>query len=280
MMNARMKVAWPTAIWLTLIQLAALLAFVPRFFSWSALAVALTLYALTGILGVNVLYHRTLTHRGLVLAKPLEYVMALFGALAAQGGPISWVATHRVHHAKSDREGDPHGTDRGLLWAHMGWMYFVDPRFRKDATTFARYAPDLLGQAYYRFLDRYFIVIQVALGGVLLWIGGWSWVVWGVFLRLALTYHITWSVNSAAHAWGYRTYATKDRSTNNWWVALLAAGEGWHNNHHAFPASARHGLRRREFDLTWLIIRALALVGLARHIVVPTPLQRERGLAA
>ncbi|HVA36044.1 MAG TPA: fatty acid desaturase [Candidatus Dormibacteraeota bacterium] len=280
MNSVPLKVAWPTAIWLTSVHALALLACLPQFFSWSGVAVAALLYLATGILGINLLYHRTLTHRGLELPKGVEYTLALVGSLAAQGGPISWVATHRVHHAKSDREGDPHGTDRGLFWAHMGWMLFKDPRFSKDSATFARYAPDLHGQAYYRFLDRWFIVLQVVLGLALLAIGGWSWVIWGVFVRLVVTYHITWSVNSAAHAWGYRTYQTKDRSTNNWWVALLAAGEGWHNNHHAFPTSARHGLRRREFDLTWLIISALAALGVAREIVVPTASQRERRAAA
>ena len=279
-MKTRMKVAWPTAIWLVGIHVLALLAFVPQFFSWSAVAVAAGLYFASGILGVNVCFHRTLTHRGLVLAKPLEYVLAFCGSLTVQGGPISWVATHRVHHAKSDRPGDPHGVDKGLFWAHIGWMLFVDPDFPKDDKIFARYTPDLQAQPYYLFLERFFMPLQLALAVALFALGGWSWVIWGIFVRLLVTYHITWSVNSAAHAWGYRTYATKDQSTNNWWVALLTAGEGWHNNHHAFPTSARHGLRRREFDLTWIIIRSLKALGLAKEIVVPTQSQRERHLAA
>ncbi|TAM56481.1 acyl-CoA desaturase [bacterium] len=279
-MTRTMKIAWPTTLWMIAIHALALLAFVPALFSWSGVAVAVGLYLASGVLGINVCYHRTLTHRGLVLPKALEYTLALLGSLAVQGGPISWVATHRVHHAKSDRPGDPHGIDKGFFWAHMGWMLFVDPDFPKGAEVFQRFTPDLRGQAFYRFLDRYFLALQFALAVVLYALGGWSWVIWGVVVRLVATYHITWSVNSAAHSWGYRTYATKDQSTNNWWVALLTAGEGWHNNHHAFPTSARHGLRRREFDLTWLIIRGLRAVGLAKAVIVPTPSQRERRQAA
>jgi len=280
MTYAGMKVAWPVAIWLTGIHVLALLAFLPALFSWSGVILAVVLYLITGILGVNVLFHRAITHRGLVLAKPLEYAFALFGSLAAQGGPITWVATHRIHHAKSDRAGDPHGMDRGFFWAHVGWMLFVDPNFQKDDATFARYTPDLQKQPYYRFLERNFILLQAALAIVLFLIGGWSWVFWGIFFRLAATYQITWSVNSIAHAWGYRTYATKDRSTNCPWLAIITAGEGWHNNHHAFPTSARHGLQAHEFDLTWCIIRVLKALRLAREVVVPTALQRERRVAA
>ncbi|MDE2572836.1 MAG: fatty acid desaturase [bacterium] len=280
MTKARVKVNWPVTIWLIGVHLLALLAFVPRFFSWSGVILAASSYLATGIFGVNIAFHRTLTHRGLVLAKPLEYLLALLGSLTVQGGPITWVATHRIHHAKSDRPGDPHGMDRGFFWAHVGWMLFEDPSFPKDDATFARYTPDLQVQPFYRFLDKYFLVLQGALALVLLAIGGWSWVIWGVFVRLAFTYQITWSVNSAAHAWGYRTYATKDRSTNNWVVALLGAGEGWHNNHHAFPSSARHGLLRHELDLTWMIIKGFSYLGLAKEIVVPTPPQLERRVAA
>jgi stearoyl-CoA desaturase (delta-9 desaturase) len=253
---------------LAAIHIGALGIFVPALFSWSAVAVAVGLYVVTG-LGITLGYHRLLTHRSFEVWKPLEYVIAVLGVLALQGGPIDWVATHRAHHAHSDADGDPHDSHRGMPWAHFEWLY----RTNKDRVAPAerkRWAPDLVKDPVYRALEKYNPLVQLVLAAALYFWGGWSFVVWGVFARLVYTYHCTWLVNSASHAVGYRTYKTGDRSTNNWWVGILALGEGWHNNHHAFPFSARHGLRWFEFDPTWLTIRLLRALRLARNVRIPT----------
>lgn len=264
-----------TRVGLGAVHVGALAVFLPGMFSLSGAIVALALYYLTGAFGITLGFHRLLTHRSFKLVKPVEHAVAILGTLALQGGPIDWVATHRAHHAHTDREGDPHDVNRGLFWAHMQWMY-SDNDAALTHEQQRRLAPDLANDPFYRFLDKTFVWWQVGLGIALLAIGGWSWVVCGIFVRLVATYHVTWLVNSAAHHFGYRTYRTGDKSSNSWWVALLAWGEGWHNNHHAFPFSARHGLRWFEFDATWLAIRVLAALGLARDIKIPTAAMRSR----
>lgn len=258
-----------TGIGLVLIHVGAGAAALPMFFSWGGLIVAAVLVYLTGAIGICLGYHRLLTHRSLRVPRAFEYFIATLGALALQGGPIEWVATHRAHHAFSDTERDPHSARKGFLWSHMIWLFASNSAWLTKAEQ-QRFARDLADVPYYRFLDRTSVALQLALAVVLFTFGGWSWVVWGVFARLVVTYHVTWLVNSAAHSTGYRTYDARDLSTNNWWVALLAWGEGWHNNHHAFPSSARHGLRWYEIDLTWLTIRLLALARMATKIKVPS----------
>jgi sn-1 stearoyl-lipid 9-desaturase len=253
---------------LAVIHLGALGVFIPAFFSWQAVGVAVALYVITGF-GITLGYHRLLTHRSLALWKPAEYAVALIGTLALQGAPIEWVATHRAHHAHSDAEGDPHDSHRGMPWAHVEWLYRSN-KYRVPHDERPRWVPDLLKDPFYVFLDRNHVLAQVVLGLILLAIGGWSWVIWGIFARLVFTYHCTWLVNSASHAVGYQTFRTGDRSTNNWFVAIIAFGEGWHNNHHAFPFSARHGLRWFEFDPTFWMIRVLGWIRLARNVRIPT----------
>jgi sn-1 stearoyl-lipid 9-desaturase len=259
-----------TGMGLGFIHLAACAAFFPVFFSWSGVLLAFIFYYLTAAIGITLGYHRMLTHRSFRVPRPLEYVITTIGTLALQGGPIDWVSTHRTHHAFSDTERDPHNASRGFWWSHVAWLYRPNPA-RLSHEDELRYASDIAAVPYYRFLETTSIAWQVALGLVLLAFGGWSWVVWGVFVRLVVTYHVTWFVNSAAHLSGYRSFRTagQDHSTNNWWVAILAWGEGWHNNHHAFPFSARHGLRWWEFDMTWLTIRTLELLGIARGVKIP-----------
>jgi stearoyl-CoA desaturase (delta-9 desaturase) len=266
----RKKYNFPTNIGLLAIHAGALFAFLPSNFTWSGLAVATTLWWFTGAFGIALCFHRTLTHKSLVLYKPLEYVSALFGTLALQGDPIEWVATHRLHHAHADDEGDPHDAHRGMWWTHVDWLYLPNNSRPTDAEQ-RRTAHDLWAQPFYRFLHQRSLLLQMSLALVLFALGGASWLVWGVFVRLVLVYHITWFVNSAAHKFGYRTYKTADLSTNCWWVGLLAWGEGWHNNHHAFPFSARHGLRWFEFDPTWLQIKVLRALRLARNVKLPSP---------
>jgi sn-1 stearoyl-lipid 9-desaturase len=261
---------------LSAIHIGALAAFVPGTFHWNALVVAAVLMYLTGGLGITLCYHRALTHRGLRLRKSLEYVLAIFGALALQGDPIRWVATHRKHHAHSDAQGDPHGRNVGFRWAHVRWLYKRNDAMPTEEEL-DKFAPDLYAQPFYRALRYIHGPLQLALAALLFAFGGWSWVIWGVFVRLVISYHATWLVNSAAHSSGYRTYLTRDLSTNCWWVALISWGEGWHNNHHAFPYSARHGLRWFEIDPTWWSVKVLALLGLADRIKLPPakPLHRS-----
>jgi stearoyl-CoA desaturase (delta-9 desaturase) len=264
-----------TRIGLAVIHLGAFAVFLPNTFSWGALVVGLTLFYLTGAFGITLGFHRLLTHRSLKLVKPLEYAVAILGTLAFQGGPIDWISTHRAHHAHTDRAGDPHDVNRGLLWAHIQWMYrYNEARLTKAEQM--RLAPDLARDRFYVFLDRTYVIWQVLLAIVLFAIGSWPWVIYGIFARLVATYHVTWLVNSAAHRFGYRTYRTGDKSTNSWWVAVLAWGEGWHNNHHAFPFSARHGLRWYEVDATWIAIRVLVALRLAREIKLPTAAMLDR----
>ena len=256
------------AVGLSAIHIGALAAFVPATFHWSALVAAVVLMNVTGGLGITLCYHRALTHRGLRLRKPLEYLFAIFGALALQGDPIRWVATHRKHHAHSDSQGDPHGRNVGFRWAHVRWLYRQNDAMPTDEEL-RKFAPDLYAQPFYRALQYTHVPLQLALAVLLFVLGGWSWVIWGIFVRLVVSYHATWLVNSAAHSLGYRAYRTQDLSTNCWWVALISWGEGWHNNHHAFPYSARHGLRWFEIDPTWWSVKVLALLRLADRIKVP-----------
>ncbi|HUA10233.1 MAG TPA: fatty acid desaturase [Candidatus Acidoferrales bacterium] len=266
---------WVTGIALLAIHVGALLAFLPYFFSWSAILAAIVVANLTGGLGITLCYHRTLTHRSLRMVRPFEIVCAIFGALAFQGDPIDWVSTHRIHHAHADRRGDPHSIRRGLSWAHVTWLFRTNENLPTDAER-KRYTPDLWADPVYQALRYLYVPMQIALALLLLLWGGWSWVIWAIFVRLVFTYHATWLVNSAAHAFGYRTYRTPDRSVNSWWVALISWGEGWHNNHHAFPFSARHGLRWFEFDPTWWAIKAMAAMNLVDKVRVPTREMRER----
>ena len=257
------------------IHVGALAVFLPTMWHWqAAVAGAIVLY-LTGALGVTLCYHRTLTHRSLKLVKPLEYLFAIFGTLALQGDPIRWVATHRKHHAHADGEGDPHGIDRGFRWAHIRWLYKPNDAI-PTTEELHKYAPDLWKDPFYRALRTIHGPMQLLLGVGLFLLGGWAFVVWGIFVRLVVSYHSTWFVNSAAHSLGYRTYQTEDQSTNCWWVALLSYGEGWHNNHHAFPFSARHGLRWFEFDPTWWNVRVLKFLRLASQVKVPLTVSQQR----
>ncbi len=164
-------------------------------------------------------------------------------------------------------------------WAHVRWLIEANAAL-PESDELARYAPDLCAQRFYRVLGYIQIPMQLALAALLFAAGGWTWVIWGIFVRLVVSYHATWLVNSAAHSIGYRTYRTSDLSTNCWWVALIAWGEGWHNNHHAFPYSARHGLRWYEFDLTWWNVKILALLRLADRIRIPTEKALRQGLEA
>ncbi len=253
---------WVNVGWFAALHVGALAA--PWTVSGGALALTLALWWLSGSIGIGVTYHRLLTHRGFHLAKPLEYLGTIAGMLASEGGAISWVAMHRMHHAKSDVPGaDLHTPKDGFWWSHIGWVLCKDSFDARERNR--RYAPELVADPVHRVLERLHWLPNVMLGLLLYALGGWSYLVWGGFVRLLLTLHGTWLVNSATHTWGYRTWRTKDDSRNLWWVGLLAWGEGWHNTHHAFQRSARHGFGW-ELDTNWLVIRTLAALGLARDI--------------
>ncbi|MEO0539970.1 MAG: fatty acid desaturase [Cyanobacteria bacterium P01_A01_bin.105] len=256
---------WPTAIFMVLVHIGVLFAFLPSNFSWTAVAIALFLHWFTGCLGITLGWHRLIAHRSFQTPKWLEYFFVFCGSLACQHGPIEWIGLHRHHHAFSDQPGDHHNSQRGFWWSHMGWIFHEVPA---DGEV-PRLTQDIANDPVYLFFERFFFPLQIALAGLLYWLGGWPFVVWGVFVRLVLVYHCTWFVNSATHKFGYRTYDAGDHSTNCWWVALVTYGEGWHNNHHAFQYSARHGLKWWEIDTTWMVISILKRIGLATKVKLP-----------
>ena len=259
------QVNWVTAFFMAAFHVGAVLAFF--FFTWKALFLAALLWWISGSLGIGMSYHRLLTHRGYKTPKWVEYFLTVCATLALEGGPIFWVATHRIHHQFSDQEGDPHSPRDGKWWSHMGWI-LTGKSMHHDTKTLARYVPDLAKDKFHVWITKYHYVPMIVLGLALLAIGGLPFLMWGIFLRTVVGLHATWLVNSATHMWGTRRFSTRDLSTNNWLVALITFGEGWHNNHHAHPTSARHGLKWYEVDLNWYGIQALRLVGLAKQIQV------------
>lgn len=260
--STQVRLNWHTIIFLTLIHIGALFALLPSNFSWSAIGVLLLLHWVTGGLGITLGWHRLLTHRSFETPKWLEYFLVFCGALSCEGSVIHWVGLHRIHHLHSDTEDDPHDSNKGFWWSHMGWMLHEVPAEMDTA----RFTKDIADDPFYQFLQNYFIPLQVVLGLLLYLIGGWSFVVWGIFVRLVLVFHCTWFVNSATHKFGYRTYESNDQSKNCWWVALVTYGEGWHNNHHTYQYSARHGMQWWEIDPTWMTIRFLQILGLAEKV--------------
>lgn len=249
-----------------------------------------------GLLGMTLGYHRLLTHRGFTCPRWLERSLAVLGVCCLQDTPVRWVAVHRKHHQHSDEQPDPHSPLVTLIWGHVGWLLVAN--VENDSTMFLdRYARDLLSERFYRRMERRWVALAVYAGHAALFylagvavMGAWAWssgaassttwfgpanqfglslMVWGVFVRTVMVWHVTWAVNSLSHWSGYRNYATRDDSRNNWLVALAAHGEGWHNNHHAEPRAAAHGHRFWEFDSTWVVVRALEMVGLAHDVVRP-----------
>lgn len=252
-------------------------------FSWTALGVFLGMYMAT-VLGVTVGYHRLFTHRSFETRGVVKVILAVCGSMAAQGSVLKWVAVHRRHHQHSDSEGDPHSPHlhgrgvlsvlRGLWHAHTGWL------FRPHPPDLMRYVGDLKRSRLVCAISALFplwmvvgLVLPALLGGVitLSWSGALLGFIWGGLVRIFLVHHVTWSVNSICHLWGTRPFHTNDDSRNNPIFGILALGEGWHNTHHAFPNSARHGLRWWEVDLSYQFIRVLAMMKLAWNVRCPEP---------
>jgi stearoyl-CoA desaturase (Delta-9 desaturase) len=267
---------WPTAITFALFHLGAVAALI--FFSWPMLGAAVFLYWVTTGLGISMGYHRLHTHRSYKVPLALDYFLALCGSLTLEGGPISWVATHRIHHQNSDKAGDPHSPRDGGWWAHVGWIILGEAN-HSNTRKMLKYAPDMARHRFYIWLNNYHWVPAIALAFLLALIGGLPLVLWGIFVRTVFGLHATWLVNSATHMWGSRRFETHDDSRNNWWVALITFGEGWHNNHHAHPASARHGLAWYEFDPSWIEISLLRFLGVATSVrtaaLSPKPARQE-----
>ena len=251
-------------------------------FSWVELGLFLGMYIVTGV-GITVGYHRLFTHRAFETSRVVQFILAVLGSMAVQGPLMQWVAMHRRHHQHSDQEGDPHSPHlhgggffdlvRGAWHAHVGWV------FRPDPADLAHYNRDLRQSRTLRAASALFplwvalgLIIPAVVGGVLTasWMGALFGLIWGGLARIFLVHHITWSVNSVCHIWGRRPYPSGDHSRNNFVFGILALGEGWHNNHHAFPTSARHGLRWWQFDLSYYVIRGMALLGLVWKVKLPS----------
>ncbi|GAB4850074.1 Palmitoyl-monogalactosyldiacylglycerol delta-7 desaturase, chloroplastic [Ancistrocladus abbreviatus] len=248
--------------------------FAPFTFNWGAFWVAIALYIATGLLGITLSFHRNLSHRSFKLPKWLEYFCAYCGVLALQGNPIDWVSTHRYHHQYCDSTKDPHSPLEGFWFSHMNWLFDGNSTIEKCGEPCN--VGDLEKQPFYRFIRCTYILHPLALGALLYAKGGFPYLVWGMGVRTIWVYHITWLVNSACHVWGSQAWNTGDLSRNNWWVAMLSFGEGWHNNHHAFEYSARHGLEWWQIDITWYTVRLLQVIGLASDVKLPTETHKQR----
>ena len=255
-------------------------------FSWLYAIMLAVGYLLTA-LGVTVGYHRYFTHKSFKTNAVVKAALAFLGSTAVEGPPTKWAAMHRCHHQHSDHDHDPHsphhhgggvmGVVKGFFHAHVGWI------FRGDPQGLEKYNPDLRADKVTLVMSKLWtlwaamgFIVPAVLGAWLAdGLATWSWTgfflgfLWGGLVRLLVVHHITWSINSVCHLWGSRPFKSNDESRNNWFFGIFGLGEGWHNNHHAFPTSARHGLRWWEFDLSYLVIRGLGLMGLAYDIKVP-----------
>jgi fatty-acid desaturase len=286
------RIVWRYAVPLATLHLLALAALVPWLFSWTGVVLLVIGIYFYGALGINIAYHRMLTHRSFKCPLWLERCLVFVALCCLEDSPGSWVATHRLHHNDSDEEPDPHSPLVSFLWGHMGWL-LVENRAVRCYSAYERYARDVLRDPFYMRLQRsmlplwiyaahaavyYFIGLAVGWAMTGNWLGGvqfgLSLLVWGVILRTVCVWHISWTVNSLSHLFGYRTYGTADHSRNNWLVALLTTGEGWHNNHHHDPASASNSHRWWELDGMWWIIRSLEMLGLATDVVRPRHLRQ------
>ncbi len=257
-------------------------------FHWVDLGLLLGMYLLT-TLGITVGFHRLFTHRSFETYGFIQFLFGILGSMAVQGSLLKWVALHRRHHQYSDQPGDPHsphlhrqgilGVLGGLWHAHLGWLFAADP------PDLDRYVKDLRQSRLLQSVSSLFVVwvalgllLPAVLGGLLLgsWMGVWTGLIWGGLVRIFLVHHMTWSINSICHLWGFHPYRSKDESRNNFVFGVLAMGEGWHHTHHTFPTSARHGLRWWQIDVSYWLIRTLALLHLAWNVKVPSKQAQAR----
>jgi len=293
-MAGRTRIVWFYAIVVVALHALALLALLPWLFSWTGVALLIAGVYVFGGLGINLCYHRLLAHRSFDCPQWFERLLVYIALCCMQDAPARWVAAHRIHHRFSDEEPDPHSPLVSFLWSHIGWL-LVDTHGLNKISNYERYVRDLLRQPFYLNLERRFVPVWVYLGHAAAfflaglgagWIStgeaasgvqfGLSLLVWGVILRTVVVWHITWSVNSLTHMFGYRNYETGEQSRNNWFVAIITSGEGWHNNHHHDPACASNRRRWWELDLIYSTIQILEKLGIARNVVRP---RHERALA-
>lgn len=280
-------VLWRYPISLALMHALAVTAALPWLFSWTGVVLFAAGVVFFGQ-GVNLGYHRLLAHNSLAVPKWLERAFVVLALCSMQDTPVKWVTTHRHHHKCSDTQTDAHSPLAGFLWSHMGWL-FIHNSATRGAIAYKTYAHDLVDDRFYRRLERDWrlpVLIYLAHAGLFYAAGlavGWiasgalaggvqlgsSFVVWGVILRTVVVWHITWSINSLTHLFGYRSYATRENSRNNWLLGLVASGEGWHNNHHHDQASASNQHRWWEFDLTYYVIWLLERLGVATKVIRP-----------
>ncbi len=281
------RIAWRYAVPIVAIHLLALACLWPWLFSWTGVVLLVAGIYFYGGLGINIAYHRLLTHRSFQCPLWLEHALTVVALCCMEDAPGSWVATHRMHHNESDCTPDPHSPLVSFLWGHIGWL-LVENHDVRCFSAYDRYARDVLRDPFYMRLQRTMLGVYIYLGHAALYFTaglvagsistgtalggvqfGLSFLFWGVFLRTVCVWHITWSVNSLSHMHGYRTYETQENSRNNWFVAFITSGEGWHNNHHADPASATNSHRWWELDGTFWVIWLLERCGLATHVVRP-----------
>ena len=287
------EILWLYAISITAVHLFALLAFVPLFFSWTGLILAV---GLTPVFGqsITICYHRLLAHRSFKTPKWFERTWVVMSLCCLQDTPAKWVANHRLHHSESDQQPDPHSPLVNFLWSHIGWLY-VRNDYTRSAGMLHKYAKDILQDPFYMYLEKTWAGPMIYLAHVILYyvvgfiagtfidgslyagfLFGMSLMIWGAFVRTVLVWHITWSVNSLTHIFGYRTYETNEGSRNNLFVTLLTFGEGWHNNHHHDQTSASTWHRWWEVDMNFVMIRMLEKVGLARNVILPKHIRAAR----
>jgi fatty-acid desaturase len=284
---------WCYAIAVGGYHLLGLLAFDSWFFSWQGVALAIAGIYVFGGIGINLCYHRLLSHRSFRTPLWLEHLFAVIAVCCLEDTPARWVATHRKHHHRADEEPDPHSPLVNLLWGYVGWL-FAENTDLSRLSSYDRYARDIIRDPFYVLLERMYVwiilgswVVYFAAGFFAALLLGYDvysaaqfgasiWL-WGVIVRTIAVWHVTWSGNSFPHLWGYRNYETNDNSRNNFLVAIITSGEGWHNNHHADPQSASNAHRWWELDLTYLFLRLLVLLSLAWDVTLPS---RRAGLTA
>jgi fatty-acid desaturase len=287
------RVIWLYVGTVVTIHLAALAAFIPWVFSWTGVTLAILGVPFYGM-GITLGYHRLLAHRSLVLPKWLEHGFALFAQCSLQDTPAKWVTVHRMHHAFSDEQPDPHSPLVNFFWSHFEWLFYHNTATR-TVGSMQKYAHDILEDPFYMRLEKSYIGPAIYLAHLLIYsiagaLIGWmatgtalgalqfslSLFVWGGLVRTVLGWHVTWSVNSLTHLFGYRNYETNESSKNNWFVGVVALGEGWHNNHHHDPAAASVWVRWWEFDLTYCLIFLLKRLGLATKVIEPKRVRHAR----
>jgi stearoyl-CoA desaturase (Delta-9 desaturase) len=257
------KISWNAIVVFVVLHLACLTAFLTEINVFVVILCGASY--LVQMIGITIGYHRFFAHRSFKTSRPFQFLLACLGCSASQSGPSWWVARHRQHHRASDTAEDLHSpVTHGFWWSHSGWILSSD----SDGTD-ADSVKDLIRYPEIRWLDRYFWVPPLVLAGVCFLLGGWSGLIWGFLISTVLTHHATFTVNSVCHMWGRQRYGTGDASRNNFWVALITLGEGWHNNHHHYQSSARQGVRWWEIDVSYYLIRLLACFRCVWHVRTP-----------